>query len=77
MGNDGLPLRYDEQQPHDLKGYMCRSKLNESTLLTIKCLKLKKALEVNVVRKEVQTKGIKLWSSFTISMLFKEGCECL
>ena len=32
MGNDDLPLRYEKQQRPDLKGYMCRSKLNESTL---------------------------------------------
>ena len=51
MGNDDLPLRYEKQQLLDIKGYMCRSKLNESSLLTIKCLELKRALEVNVVRK--------------------------
>ena len=50
MGNDELPLRYEKQQLPDLKGHMCRSKLNESMLLTIKkCLELKRTLEVNVV----------------------------
>ena len=38
MGNEGLPLRYEKQQLIDLKGYMCRSKLNDSTLFTIKML---------------------------------------
>ena len=32
MGNDDLPLRYEKQKLLDLKGYMCRSKLNKSTL---------------------------------------------
>ena len=42
MGNDGLPLRY-EKQLLVLKGYMCRSELNKSTLLTIKMLQIKKS----------------------------------
>ena len=51
VGYHDFPLRNENQQLLDLKGYMCRSKLNESTLLTIKCLELKRALEVNMVRK--------------------------
>ena len=43
MGNDDLPLRYEKQQLLDLKGYMCRSKLNDSTLLTMKMLGIKKS----------------------------------
>ena len=43
IGNDGLPLRYEKQLLLDLKGYVCRSKLNESTLLTIKILGIKKS----------------------------------
>ena len=43
MGNGGLPLRYEIQQLLDLKDYMCRLKLNESTLLTIKMLGIKKS----------------------------------
>ena len=42
MGNDGLLLRYEKEQLNDLKGYMCRSKLNESTLLTIRMLEINK-----------------------------------
>ena len=43
MGNDDLPLRYEKQQLLDLKGYMCRSKVNESALLTIRMLGIKKS----------------------------------
>ena len=42
MNNNDLPLRYEKQQLLDLKGYMCRSKLNLSTLLTMKILGIKK-----------------------------------
>ena len=38
IGNDDLHLRYQKQQLLNLKGYMCRAKLNESTLLTTKCM---------------------------------------
>ena len=43
IGNHDLPLRYEKQQLLDLKGYMCRSKLNESTLLTFKKLGSKRS----------------------------------
>ena len=43
MSFDNLLLRYEKQQLLYLKGYMCRSKLNESTLLTIKMLGIKKS----------------------------------
>ena len=42
MGNDDLPLMY-EKQLLDLKGYICRSKLNESTLSTTKMPGIKKS----------------------------------
>ena len=58
IGNDDIPLRYEKQQLLDLKGYMCKSNLNESTLISIKCLKLKRDLEVNVVRKGRSDKRI-------------------
>ena len=77
IGNHDLPLRYEKHQLLDLKGYMCRWKLNESTLLTIKMLGIKRSLRGNMVKKEGQTKGIKLWSSSTIFTLIKEGCEHL
>ena len=41
IGNDDLPLRY-EKQLFDLKGHMHKSKLNESMLLTIQMLGIKK-----------------------------------
>ena len=77
MSNNGLPLRYEKEQLLDLKVYMCRSKLNELTLLTIKIHGIKKSFRVkHGIIKKVRQRELNSGSSSTIFIIFKEGCEC-